>query len=130
MKSLKVRMTVFSLVSIFALMFGSMIVSASTTVNITSHNIASGVKMYYYNGNGYSMAKGQYLTLTAYFDNAYQTSAGYYEVTNMDSYTAVGVGTRSSIYFNKPMPKTALYKAWIKNHSSVTMRVTSGTIEY
>lgn len=130
MKRLHMKITVLLLITIFTVMFGSMVVSASTTRTITAHNIASGTTMQYYNGNGYSIAGGNYMTLSVYFDNAYQCSAGYKNVTTGVFTTAVGTGTRSSVYFCEQMPVTALYYAWIKNSSSVTMRVTGGTIEY
>lgn len=97
--------------------------------SMSAHSIRAGVTMTYYDGNGFSLAEGDTLYLNADLQQEYSWSSGARNVTTGSSYTE-NSGSSSAIDMNFTAPKTALYKAWIKNTSSVTMYVDSGSISY
>ena len=114
---------------ILLMSFAGMTTVMAMSGTLSAHTIPKGATMYYYKGNGYSVAKNGYVMIDADLDNQYQWSAGYYNVTTEVS-TQKAATTSNNAHFSSTVPATALYKLWIRNRSSVPMTVRGGVTEY
>ncbi|RCX16610.1 hypothetical protein DFR58_110107 [Anaerobacterium chartisolvens] len=96
--------------------------------SFSEHTINSGSTMYYTgSGNGYTLDRGQKVTVKASFDKSISWECGY----SSSQYTApIGTGSSSSINKSVNMPADGTYKFYIKNKSSSTVTVKSGSITY
>lgn len=122
------KLTAMALVVFMMSLFCGMAASAAS-YDITPHEISSQGAYLYYNGNGYSIASGKTLSASFTLDNEYQYSVGYQSVTSGKT-TICKTSSGTSASFSTGVPKTDLYKVYLKNRSSVTMRVTGGSISF
>ena len=108
---------------------GTIVIPIRPRWNMTSHTISSGSTMWYYTsgGSGFSLNRGQKVTLKASFDKSIGYECGY----SGAGYTSImKSGTGSSISTSANMPADGSYSFYIKNSSSSTVTVNSGSITY
>ncbi len=129
MKKIKSRIVLFlAIISFVVLSFSTVAYAATGT--LSAHTIGSGTTTFYYSGNGYSLAEGDRIEMDATLSQEYQYSTGTKNVTTGLTFTYTHGFLGKYPRMRHTVTSTALYYTWIRNDSSVTMYVLSGTVTY
>ena len=127
MKSIKIGLSLFMTVLMLAVCGSSLVLAASTRGSLGPHTISPYSTMEYWHGtNGMDIASGGHIDFEATMNNSFTTNAGWRNVSTDSSTTVVSGNVGSSVSYYTSVPSTSIYRAWLKNCTSVPMPVTGG----